>query len=206
MFAGLNAAVSLTSRRVASARPGRAGRLAIPCRIQGRSVMSVRAYRTSRGYLLLGSALLALIGLGGAETAPSEASRGRRLGSKTEAEAAARARCRARTGGAGHAGRAAQRQGRRLRSMPQQSLHDHRHVLRRHHPRDHRCASRRRQPDGGENPVAGPGVSQDSAASGLLHVRNDHANVQYRFNGVMLPDGVTGFGSILDASVSAASP
>jgi outer membrane receptor protein involved in Fe transport len=45
-----------------------------------------------------------------------------------------------------------------------------------------------------------PGVSQDSAASGLLHVRNDHANVQYRINGVMLPDGVTGFGSIFDAN------
>jgi outer membrane receptor protein involved in Fe transport/opacity protein-like surface antigen len=43
-----------------------------------------------------------------------------------------------------------------------------------------------------------PGVSQDSAASGLLHVRNDHANLQFRFNGVMLPDGVTGFGSIFD--------
>jgi outer membrane receptor protein involved in Fe transport len=46
-----------------------------------------------------------------------------------------------------------------------------------------------------------PGVSQDSAASGLLHVRNDHANVQYRINGVMLPDGVTGFGSVLDTSL-----
>src|SRR6204780_1726590 len=45
-----------------------------------------------------------------------------------------------------------------------------------------------------------PGVSQDSAASGLLHVRNDHANVQYRINGVMLPDGVTGFGSLFDAN------
>jgi len=45
-----------------------------------------------------------------------------------------------------------------------------------------------------------PGVSQDSAASGLLHVRNDHANVQYRINGVLLPDGVTGFGSIFDTS------
>jgi TonB dependent receptor len=45
-----------------------------------------------------------------------------------------------------------------------------------------------------------PGVSQDSAASGLLHVRNDHANLQFRINGVMLPDGLTGFGSILDAS------
>src|SRR6516164_3170568 len=43
-----------------------------------------------------------------------------------------------------------------------------------------------------------PGVSQDSAASGLIHVRNDHANVQFRINGVMLPDGVTGFGSIFD--------
>jgi hypothetical protein len=45
-----------------------------------------------------------------------------------------------------------------------------------------------------------PGVSQDSAASGLLHVRNDHANLQFRINGVQLPDGPTGFGSILDAS------
>ena len=39
-----------------------------------------------------------------------------------------------------------------------------------------------------------PGVSQDSAASGLLHVRNDHANLQFRINGVMMPDGLTGFG------------
>jgi outer membrane receptor protein involved in Fe transport len=45
-----------------------------------------------------------------------------------------------------------------------------------------------------------PGVSQDSAANGLLHVRNDHANVQYRINGILLPDGVTGFGSIFDTS------
>jgi outer membrane receptor protein involved in Fe transport len=45
-----------------------------------------------------------------------------------------------------------------------------------------------------------PGVSQDSAASGLLHVRNDHANLQYRINGILLPDGVSGFGSIFDTS------
>ncbi|MFZ2078918.1 MAG: hypothetical protein WAV38_20145 [Xanthobacteraceae bacterium] len=45
-----------------------------------------------------------------------------------------------------------------------------------------------------------PGVSQDSAASGLFHVRNDHANAQYRINGILLPDGVSGFGSILDTS------
>ena len=46
-----------------------------------------------------------------------------------------------------------------------------------------------------------PGISQDSAASGSLHVRNDHANLQFRINGVMLPDGVTGFGSVLDTSL-----
>jgi outer membrane receptor protein involved in Fe transport len=46
-----------------------------------------------------------------------------------------------------------------------------------------------------------PGVSQDSAASGLLHIRNEHANVAFRINGVMLPDGVTGFGSILETGL-----
>src|SRR5882724_6223387 len=43
-----------------------------------------------------------------------------------------------------------------------------------------------------------PGVSQDSAASGQFHVRNEHANVQYRINGILLPDGVSGFGQVLD--------
>ncbi|WP_031336235.1 TonB-dependent receptor plug domain-containing protein, partial [Rhodopseudomonas sp. B29] len=46
-----------------------------------------------------------------------------------------------------------------------------------------------------------PGVSQDSAASGDLHVRNEHANVQYRINGIALPDGVSGFGQMLDTSM-----
>jgi outer membrane receptor protein involved in Fe transport len=46
-----------------------------------------------------------------------------------------------------------------------------------------------------------PGVSQDSAASGLFHIRNDHANAQFRINGVMLPDGVTGFSSVLDTNL-----
>jgi len=45
-----------------------------------------------------------------------------------------------------------------------------------------------------------PGVYQDSTASGDLHVRNDHANVQYRINGILLPDGVSGFAQILDPS------
>jgi outer membrane receptor protein involved in Fe transport len=35
-----------------------------------------------------------------------------------------------------------------------------------------------------------PGVSQDSAASGSFHVRDEHANVQYR-----IPESITSFGS-----------
>jgi outer membrane receptor protein involved in Fe transport len=46
-----------------------------------------------------------------------------------------------------------------------------------------------------------PGVSQDSAVNGGIHIRNDHANAQFRINGVMLPDGVTGFGSVLDTKM-----
>lgn len=46
-----------------------------------------------------------------------------------------------------------------------------------------------------------PGVSQDSAAGGELHVRNEHANLQYRINGVALPDGVGGFGQIFDTAL-----
>jgi outer membrane receptor protein involved in Fe transport len=40
-----------------------------------------------------------------------------------------------------------------------------------------------------------PGVVQDSF--GQLHVRGDHANLQYRINGVQLPEGITGFGQVL---------
>ena len=46
-----------------------------------------------------------------------------------------------------------------------------------------------------------PGVTQDSAASGDLHVRNEHGNVQYRINGIQLPDGVGAFGQILDTGI-----
>ena len=45
-----------------------------------------------------------------------------------------------------------------------------------------------------------PGVSQDSTSSGDFHVRNEHANVQYRINGILLPDGVSGFSQILETS------
>jgi outer membrane receptor protein involved in Fe transport len=40
-----------------------------------------------------------------------------------------------------------------------------------------------------------PGVAQDSY--GQIHVRGDHANLQYRVNGVQLPEGITGFGQVL---------
>lgn len=43
-----------------------------------------------------------------------------------------------------------------------------------------------------------PGVAQDSAANGDLHVRGEHANLQYRINDVVLPEGISGFGLELD--------
>lgn len=58
---------------------------------------------------------------------------------------------------------------------------------------------------GGENvPVndvilRAPGVAQDSAVNGALHLRGEHANLQYRINDVLLPEGITSFGQELDA-------
>ena len=43
-----------------------------------------------------------------------------------------------------------------------------------------------------------PGVAQDSAVNGDLHVRGEHANLQYRIDDVLLPEGITGFGLELD--------
>ncbi|MFI4941524.1 MAG: TonB-dependent receptor, partial [Burkholderiales bacterium] len=43
-----------------------------------------------------------------------------------------------------------------------------------------------------------PGVDQDSKASGSLHVRDDHGNVQYRIDGIQLPESITGFGQSID--------
>lgn len=44
-----------------------------------------------------------------------------------------------------------------------------------------------------------PGVAEDSAVSGNLHVRGEHANLQYRIDGVLLPETLTGeFGLVLD--------
>ena len=46
-----------------------------------------------------------------------------------------------------------------------------------------------------------PGVAADSKGSGSLHVRDDHGNVQYRVNGVQLPEGITGFGQSFDTRI-----
>jgi outer membrane receptor protein involved in Fe transport len=43
-----------------------------------------------------------------------------------------------------------------------------------------------------------PGVAEDSAENGDLHVRGEHANLQYRIDGVLLPEGIAGFGLELD--------
>jgi outer membrane receptor protein involved in Fe transport len=57
------------------------------------------------------------------------------------------------------------------------------------------------QPGGGENLpfnqvlLQTPGTSQDSF--GQIHVRNEHANLQYRINGVILPEGISVFGQSL---------
>lgn len=41
-----------------------------------------------------------------------------------------------------------------------------------------------------------PGVAQDSF--GQLHIRGEHANLQYRINDVLIPEGISGFGQELD--------
>src|SRR5882672_10073583 len=41
-----------------------------------------------------------------------------------------------------------------------------------------------------------PGMAQDSL--GQLHLRGEHANLQYRINDVLLPEGITGFGNELN--------
>jgi outer membrane receptor protein involved in Fe transport len=58
------------------------------------------------------------------------------------------------------------------------------------------------QPGGANAPLSqvllrAPGVAQDAASEGGLHIRNEHANVQYRINGVPLPEGVSMFGQAL---------
>ncbi|MBX9752886.1 MAG: TonB-dependent receptor [Roseococcus sp.] len=57
-------------------------------------------------------------------------------------------------------------------------------------------------PQGVETPInqlllTFPGVVQDSF--GEIHIRGEHRNLQYRINGVTIPEGIQGFGAYLDA-------
>jgi outer membrane cobalamin receptor len=61
------------------------------------------------------------------------------------------------------------------------------------------------QPQGENAPLnqvllQAPGVAQDSF--GQLHVRGEHANLQFRINGVELPEGITVFGQTLETRLA----
>jgi outer membrane receptor protein involved in Fe transport len=45
-----------------------------------------------------------------------------------------------------------------------------------------------------------PGVTLDSY--GAIHVRNEHANLQYRLNGVIVPESISGFGATFDPHIA----
>jgi hypothetical protein len=45
-----------------------------------------------------------------------------------------------------------------------------------------------------------PGVTQDSY--GAVHVRNEHGNLQYRLNGVIVPESIGGFGTTFDPRIA----
>ena len=60
------------------------------------------------------------------------------------------------------------------------------------------------QPHGENTPfnqviLRAPGVANDSY--GQLHVRGEHANLQYRINGILLPGGLTTFAPVLDTRI-----
>src|SRR5271165_3965218 len=61
------------------------------------------------------------------------------------------------------------------------------------------------QPQGDNQPLnrlllQAPGVAQDSF--GQVHVRGDHANLQFRLNGIILPEGINVFGQILQTRLA----
>ncbi|HEU0157585.1 MAG TPA: TonB-dependent receptor [Stellaceae bacterium] len=61
------------------------------------------------------------------------------------------------------------------------------------------------QPQGDNQPfnrllLQAPGVAQDSF--GQIHVRGDHANLQFRLNGVILPEGINVFGQVLQTRLA----
>jgi len=65
--------------------------------------------------------------------------------------------------------------------------------------------SLQKQPGGGNSGidavlVQAPGVTQDSY--GAVHVRNEHADLQYRLNGVIVPQSISGFGTTFDPKIA----
>ncbi|MEY4501498.1 MAG: hypothetical protein RIS52_1388 [Pseudomonadota bacterium] len=63
------------------------------------------------------------------------------------------------------------------------------------------------QPGGADRSLKGvllqaPGVTQDSDGDGDVHIRNEHGNVQYRLNGIIIPESFAGFGALVDPRVA----
>jgi hypothetical protein len=61
------------------------------------------------------------------------------------------------------------------------------------------------QPQGDNQPfhrplLQAPGAAQDSF--GQLHVLGDHANLQFRLNGVILPEGINVFGQVVQTRLT----
>ena len=61
------------------------------------------------------------------------------------------------------------------------------------------------QPGGTDNPLnqvllQAPGVAQDSF--GQIHIRGEHNNLQYRLNGIILPEGISVFGQTLSSRLA----
>ncbi len=47
-----------------------------------------------------------------------------------------------------------------------------------------------------------PGVTQDTSGDAEFHLRNEHGNVQYRINGISVPEGFAGFGPLVDTRIA----
>lgn len=63
------------------------------------------------------------------------------------------------------------------------------------------------QPGGADRAMKGvllqtPGIAQDSDGDGDIHIRNEHGNVQYRLNGITVPNSFAGFGAPVDPRVA----
>ncbi len=63
------------------------------------------------------------------------------------------------------------------------------------------------QPGGADRALKGvllqaPGISQDSDGDGDIHIRNEHGNVQYRLDGITIPNSFAGFGAPVDPRVA----